>query len=149
MRGFAVGAICILIAVAILVSNLIAAANGGSHELQPVSIVALIGSPDRYNGTRVHVTGYLDLAYEANALYLHEQDFRYGMTKNAIRLTLRRDQQEQFKALSRKYVVVEATFAADESPNGMFSGHLADVTRMQQLLTVEELLRSQSNSLQR
>jgi hypothetical protein len=123
------------------VTKTIAAANGGLQETQRVSIVALIASPRQYNGARVYVTGYLDLAYEANAVYFHEEEFRYGMTKNAIRVTLRKEQEGQFKVLSRKYVIIEGTFAADDSRSGMFSGHIVDVTRMQELQTEEEFRR--------
>jgi glyoxylate utilization-related uncharacterized protein len=118
-----------------------AATNGGSQETQRVSIVALIASPRQYNRVRVYVTGYLDLSYESDAVYLHEEDFRYGMTKNAIRLTLRKEQEGQFKVFSRKYVIIEGTFAADDSPSGMFSGHMVNVNRMQELQTEEEFRR--------
>jgi hypothetical protein len=136
------GAMCALTAAASFVTTkTIAATDGDSQEPQRVSIVALIASPRQYNGIRVHVTGYLDLSYESNALYFHEEDCRYGMTKNAIKVTLRTGQEEQFKVFSRKYVIIEGTFAADDYQSGMFSGHIVDVTRMQKLQTEEQFRR--------
>jgi hypothetical protein len=146
-RCFVPAAICVLIAVSsFVVIKTVAAASDGSQEPRRVSIIALIVSPPQYDGVRVSVTGYLNLSYESNAVYFHEEDFRYGMTKNAIRVTLRRGQAEQFKALSGGYAIIEGTFIADESPTGMFSGRIADVTRMQKLQTEEEFLRSEPNS---
>jgi len=68
------------------------------------------------------------------------------MTKNAIRVTLRHEQEEHLKALSHKYVIIEGTFVADGSQSGMFSGHIVDVTRMEELQTEEEFVRSRHNA---
>jgi hypothetical protein len=146
-RGPVLGAIWVITAaVSIVVAVTVAAANSDSREPQRVSIVALIASPRQYDGLRVSVTGYLNLSYESNAVYLHEEDFRYGMTRNAVRVTLEREQAEKFRGFSHKYAIIEGTFAADDSPGGMFSGHIVDVTRMQELQTQEEFLRSQPKS---
>jgi hypothetical protein len=92
------------------------------------------------------VEGYLNVKHEADALFLHEEDCRYGMTNNAIRLVLRSEQSKQFKPLSGKYVMIEGTFAGDDSHTGWFSRHIVDVTRVQELLTEEDFLRRQNNS---
>lgn len=140
------GAMGILTAASFTASRTATTTRGSSREALPVSLVALIASPREYNGVRVHVTGYLDLAYESNAVYFHEEDYHHGLTKNAIRLILPVEQQRQFKGLSDKYVIIEGTFEADNSPDGMFSGYIVDVTRVQELLTEEEFLRRQNNS---
>ena len=145
IRCLVVGAIVILTSIAFGIAN-VGANNSDSQEPQRVSIVALIASPHQYSGVRVYATGYLDLSYESNAVYFHEEDFRYGMTKNAIRITLHRGQEQQFKALSRKYVIIEGTFSADDFPSAMFSGHIVDVTRMQELQTEQEFRRSPPES---
>src|SRR5271169_7090847 len=102
-RVSVVGALwMITAAVSIVVAATVAAANSDSREPQRVSIVALISSPRQYDGLRVSVSGYLNLSYESNAVYFHEEDFRYGMTRNAVRVTLEREQAEKFRGLSRK-----------------------------------------------
>ena len=147
MRSFVVSAICVLISLAsFVVSKTTAAVNDPVQEPRRVSIVALIATPRQYDGARVYVAGYLDLAYEADALYLHEEDYRYGMTKNSVKLVLQSGQRDQFKGLSRRYVIIEGKFSADDSQRGMFSGYIVDITRIQELLTGEEFLRRQNNS---
>jgi hypothetical protein len=147
IRCFVLSAICVLAAAGpFVVGTTVAAADGGSLEPLPVSLVALIASPRQYNGVRVYLTGFLDLAYESNAVYFHEEDFRYGMTKNAIRVTLSREQEGHFKQLSHKHVIIEGTFVADDSQSGRFSGHIVDVSRMQELQTEEEFLQFQHNA---
>jgi hypothetical protein len=144
-RRIVLGAISLLtVGAPFMLITTVVVADGHSQEPQRVSIVALIASPRQYNGVRVYVTGYLDLAYESDAVYFHEEDFRYGMTKNAVKLVLQNGQREQFKALSRKYVIVEGTFTADDLQGGMFSGHIVDVTGIRESLTEEEFLRRQN-----
>jgi len=125
----------------------VAVADGTLQAPQRVSIVALIASPRQYDGVPVYVTGYLDLGYESDALYFHEEDYRYGMTKNAIKLVLKSGQRDHLKRLARKYVIVEGTFVADDSQGGMFSGHIVEVTGIRELLTKEEFLRRQHKSV--
>jgi len=76
-RRIVLGAICVLTSVVPLLGiTAVAAVDGGSHGPLPVSLVALIASPRQYNGGLVHVTGYLNLSYESNAVYFHEEDSR-------------------------------------------------------------------------
>lgn len=147
MRVFLFSALCMLVlAASIVVSKSTATMNENVQEPRRVSIVALIAFPRQYDNVRVSVSGYLDLAYESDAVYLHEEDFRHGMTRNGLKLVLQDGQRERFKRLSHRYVIVEGTFTADDSQGGMFSGHIIEVTRMQELQTEEEFLRRPSNS---
>ncbi len=126
----------------------VAAAQTGVKEPVRAILIALIASPRPYDGAIVQVGGFLDVSYESDALYLHVDDYRYGITKNAVKITFAsRAQADQFKALSGKYVIVEGIFRADRSERERFSGHLVNPTRIQQLRTEEEFERSQHGSV--
>jgi hypothetical protein len=72
-----------------------------------ISMVALLSSPERYDGKLVRTIGFLHLEFEGNALYLHEEDYLHRITKNALELSLSKEQEERYKRLSTKYVVID------------------------------------------
>jgi len=146
MRGLVLSSLFVLIPAACFFASRSSPTVNDLQEARRVSIISLIASPRQYTGTRIYVTGYLNLSYESDAVYFHEDDFRYGMTKNAIRLVLKKSQREQFRAFSRNYVIIEGTFTADESASGMFSGYIVDVTRIQNLETEQEFMRHKTSS---
>jgi hypothetical protein len=98
-----------------------------------VGLVALLGSPERYDGRRIRTVGLLCIEFEGNALYLHEEDYQYRMTKNAAELDLSKAQEEQFKSLSLKHVLIEGTVSADrgELERGMYGATIGKVTRLE------------------
>src|SRR5438552_1194973 len=64
-----------------------------------VGMIALLASPERYEGQKIRTTGFLCIEFEGNALYLHQEDFRHRATKNAVELYLSKTQQQKFKGL--------------------------------------------------
>ncbi len=107
--------------------------SGSSTEPSAVSMIALLASPQDYNGRSIRTTGFLCIEFEGNALYLHEEDYRYSMTKNALKLDLSREQEEHFKDLSLKHVLIEGTVEANRQSveRGMFTGSLKNITRLE------------------
>lgn len=75
-------------------------------------MVALIAAPESYEGKFVRTHGFLCIEFEGDALYLHEEDYRHGFTKNSFALRLSKLQREQFKGLSLKYALIEGTVYA-------------------------------------
>ncbi len=53
-----------------------------------VSLIALIASPERYDGKQVVVSKFIFLQRERNALYGGKTDFQHALFKNAIYLQL-------------------------------------------------------------
>ena len=92
----------------------------------PVSMVQLIATPKQFNGKRVMVYGYLDLALrqrEGRTLYLHKEDFEHGILKNAVTLDIEgADFQE--RDVDRRYVGVVGVFKEDDGPVSFFSGNI-------------------------
>jgi hypothetical protein len=95
-------------------------------DIADVSMVQLIATPERFHGTRVRFTGFVHLAFEGNGIYLHEEDFGHGIANEALWID-----GSAGSRLNDAYVLVEGTFRADAHGHmGLFSGTLADVTRM-------------------
>lgn len=54
----------------------------------PVSLIELLADPDVFAGKRVAVRGYLSRGLEANALYLHKEDYENFLFRNGVALEL-------------------------------------------------------------
>ncbi|MBW0164536.1 MAG: hypothetical protein HYI21_03230 [Sediminibacterium sp. Gen4] len=98
-----------------------------------VSLVKLIANPEKYNGKRIQVIGYLHLEFEGNAIYLHEEDFKRRISANSFwvefssKLTKKRD----LNKFNDKYVIIIGTFNVNEKGHmRMFGGTLDDIVRL-------------------
>ena len=98
-----------------------------------VSLVKLIANPEKYNGKRIQVIGYLHLEFEGNAIYLHEEDFKRRISANSFwvefssKLTKKRD----LNKFNDKYVIIIGTFNVNEKGHmRMFGGILDDIVRL-------------------
>ena len=107
--------------------------GGADIAAEDVSLIQLIANPQVYDGKTVRIIGFLHLEFEGNVIYLHHEDFRYGLTKNGLWIDLPRDMaQEQRKAVNDQYVICTARFVAKMHGHmGMNSGELANVTRLE------------------
>lgn len=94
-------------------------------------MVALLADPQKYEGKAVRTIGFMCLEYEGNALYLHEEDYRYGILKNAMALRLSPAQQKKFKSLSLKHVIIEGTFDANGPERWQYGGAIDNITRLE------------------
>lgn len=107
------------------------AASAGSEPID-VGMVALLAAPERFDGKLIRTHGFLFVQADSDAIYLHEEDYRYGLTKNAFSLDLSEAQRKQFKKLSLKYVLLEG-IVHSKSPDATysFSGTIVDITRLE------------------
>jgi hypothetical protein len=98
-----------------------------------VSIIQLISNPEKFDGKYVRLIGFVRVAFEDDAIYLHEEDYKYGLTKNGVWLNLTKDiYEKQSRKFDRKYVLVEGTFSAkDRGHMGLFSGAIENIKRLQ------------------
>jgi len=107
--------------------------GGPDIPAEDVSVIQLIANPQAYDGKTVRITGFLHLEFEGNVIYLHSEDFRYGLTKNGLWVEIPKDMsKEQIKAVNDQYVICTAKFVARMHGHmGMNSGDLANVTRLE------------------
>lgn len=80
--------------------------------LEQVSILQLIATPEKFDGKVVQVVGFLRLEFEGNILYLHEEDYKRGITKNGLWVTRNAKINEKADQLNIHYVILIGTFDA-------------------------------------
>jgi hypothetical protein len=85
-----------------------------------VSLIQLIASPEKYDGKRVGVIGFLRLEFEGDKLYLHEDDYRFDINENGIWLGITKKQRQDLEDRNMHYAFVVGTFKAG---NGQITGH--------------------------
>jgi hypothetical protein len=97
-----------------------------------VGMVALVANPQRYEGKITRTVGFLCVEFEGNALYVHDEDYRHGLSKNSMALRLSDSQSKQFKSLSLRYVIIEATaYANGLESTAEWAGALGNITRLE------------------
>ena len=116
-----VGALHALVLTALLVcafSALPSRAAAGDMP-QDVSIVQLLATPEKFDGKLVRVIGFLCLAFEGDAVYLHREDFDHSLTQNALWVDVpeKRDEtsaESTFCLRARSMPAITATWAYSE-----------------------------------
>ena len=94
---------------------------------QSVSMIQLIANPERFDGKRVKVVGFVHFELESSsAVYLHREDFEHGLLLNRLGADLRAEIAKGHAAINDHYVLLEGTFRAGEY--GFSSGALVDIT---------------------
>jgi len=58
----------------------------GTRMPSPVSILQLIANPDKYDGKSLGAVGYLELRDNNSVLYLHREDFEFGLYVNSLKI---------------------------------------------------------------
>ncbi len=53
-----------------------------------ISFIQAIGCSEDFDGKIVELTGYLNLAFESEVLYFHQEDASHGITKNGLWICL-------------------------------------------------------------
>jgi hypothetical protein len=75
-----------------------------------VSVIDLIANPELFDGQKVLIVGYVHVAYESRAVYLHKDDFLYDITRNALWLAVA--DSVDLKKCQNSYATVRGTFKA-------------------------------------
>ena len=97
-----------------------------------VSLIQLIANPASFDGKRVQLTGYVVLEVENTAVYLHESDAKYGITRNAVWLDVPLGGDSRRVQFHQRYVLIEGTFSAERRGHrGLFGGALENIGRLE------------------
>lgn len=86
-----------------------------SKDPYDVSIIQLIATPKKYANKPVQVIGYLNIEFEGDGIYFHEEDFRRGLFNNGVGIKAEKDVRERLKKLSGQYVLIEGVVDASSS----------------------------------
>lgn len=106
-------------------------------QYEQISLVSLLAVPERYDGRKVRVSGFVTLEFEGRALHLDRRAYEAGLRKNAVWL----DSPEWLtpndaQGLDRRYGEVAGTFvAARHGAYGLYSGTLTELRRIQPSFT--------------
>jgi hypothetical protein len=94
-----------------------------------VSIIRLIASPEKYDGKRVTVRGFLKLEFEGDALYLHREDYERSLVTNSVGIILSKSQIKAFRKYDRQYVVLSGVFSRCDETQFVcvFSGDIDEI----------------------
>jgi hypothetical protein len=104
---------------------------GAPKRAGPISVgmVALLATPEKYNGKVIQTWGFLNLRSDDDALFLHEEDLRVPLLKNSFRLELTVEQEKKFKDLNLTYVVIEGTLHSEGAAGpALDSGTIIHIT---------------------
>lgn len=103
-----------------------------TNKIESVSLINLITTPEKYNGRKVRVKGYLHLEFEDCVLYLHKEDYTYGMSKNAVWAGIKSwAELRSSQKYSGHYVLMEGIFNAKNTGyEGMNSGSIQNISRI-------------------
>jgi hypothetical protein len=95
-----------------------------------VSMIQLIANPKDYDGKLVRVGGFMNLEFDGNAIYLHQDDYKHNITKNGLGADVSDDIRKKSADFDLKYVVVVGTFNAQMTGHlGLWSGSIQKITR--------------------
>ena len=96
-----------------------------------LSMIDLIANPELFDGKKVMVKGYVHFQFEGDAIYLHKEDFLYGISHNALWLSLSSSKRaNEFSECQDSYALVRGTFRAGWGHRGQYdmaSGELSDI----------------------
>jgi hypothetical protein len=122
---------------AAMLSNFALSASFGKvRQVENVSVISLIASPEKYDGKPVRVTGAVRLEFEGKALCLHQEDLTQRLYANCLWIqpdvnALAADERT-LSALNNQYVILEGTFRKDERGHrSMYSGAVTGIWRVQ------------------
>jgi hypothetical protein len=102
---------------ALLLMGLGGAGIAAAAGVQTVPMRQLLAEPERFEGQRVRVNGFLRLEFRAHALYLERNDYNSAVAKHSLKLDLRDGQLRSLSRLNNGRVLVEGTFRRSEGDN--------------------------------
>lgn len=113
--------------------GLLASPLVGHKEPQEISLVGLIGNPDKYDGQTVMVIGFLKIEPEGTTLSLSFEDYEHSISKNSIWIEASPEMLRNVESLDMNYVLLVGTYNSHkEGHMACCSGTLSGITRSMQ-----------------
>ncbi len=114
----------IILAVILIVTSINTYADIG----ESVSMIHLISNPEQYHGKKVIISGYLNLEFEGNGIYLHKDDYINSIYKNGLWCSI---DELKYRKFNKKYVIMEGIFNAEMKGHmGLWSGSIENISRI-------------------
>lgn len=98
-----------------------------------ISLVRLIATPEKYDGKTIQIIGYLNLEFEGNAVYLHQEDYEKSLSKNSFWVDFSKEIKSKTDIMkyNKKYVIIVGRFNLKSKGHmGMFGGSIENISRL-------------------
>ncbi|WP_027387978.1 hypothetical protein [Chryseobacterium gregarium] len=98
-----------------------------------ISMLRLIVTPEKYHNKTVQIIGYLNLEFEGNAIYFHQEDYEKGSSRNGMWVDFSEDlvHKIDLKKYNKKYVIIVGKFDMNSKGHmGMFGGSIKNISRL-------------------
>ena len=104
----------------------------GEEHPPMVSMISLIATPEKYQNKKITTLGYVSLGFEANGIYVHQEDVNQNLLINGLWLDSEKRGTFDVDKVQGKYCIIEATFRSDKKGHfGMWSGTLTEIKRLE------------------
>lgn len=98
-----------------------------------LSLVRLLCNPKAHDKEVVSTGGFLDASssyFQEAVLYMHEDDCRYNIQKNAIFVSLPKELLRSVDKINHRYVWIEGRYSTSCWDRRAFSGSLSEVSKL-------------------
>ncbi len=98
-----------------------------------IPFIRLITNPEKYQGKTIQIKGYLNIEFEGEAIYFHQEDYVRSMTENSLWVEFSKDitDKKNVSDYSKKYVIIVGTFEMNSRGHmGIFGGTMKNITRL-------------------
>ncbi len=90
-----------------------------------MSLVGIIANPLAHDESIITTVGFVHFAFENNALFIGETDYRHFVTKNSIWVEYPDGMKARLEEFNNQYVVATGRFKANQTGHlGQYSGTL-------------------------
>lgn len=96
-----------------------------------VGMVALLASPEKYDGKEISTWGFLHIGRmpEDDGLWLHKEDGDFALYKNSLALELSPEQRQSYGCVNHTYVMITGRMRSDgPDTSALNSGAIQSVT---------------------
>jgi hypothetical protein len=101
------------------------------ENIRDVSVMALVVTPEKFDGSLIRTVDFLRLEFEGDSIYLNREDSEHRISKNGLWIMADDIPDARKKDLNNKYVLVEGLFSARILGHmGAYSGAITNVTRL-------------------
>jgi hypothetical protein len=87
-------------------------AVAATDDAYDVSIIQLIAAPKDYAQKKVCVLGFLNIGFESDSIWLHEEDFKRRLFSNGLGIRAEPEIRKRLEKLSGQYVIIEGVVDA-------------------------------------
>lgn len=99
-------------------------------DTKKTSIVDLIANPKSHDKKLIQVKGFIHVEVENSSIYLSENDYIFGITKNSLWIDMTKSEMDRL-SINDKYVIIEGIFdAGNKGHESNYSGAISNIKKL-------------------